>query len=148
MNVTTIGQGPGSVATLQGRRTAEHSVERGLSQEARFARVAWFDVNGDGQISDRKDGTLLLPQHAAKVQTYSRDARRPEVRVAELTEHKQVNQSEDEAEASTQVDGKAAPSEPATPVAVSDVQTRQAISAYQRYGQASEAAAPSERAVA
>jgi hypothetical protein len=169
MSVTTIGQGPGSVATLPGPQTGGGSpllslrgspptaaevqpTQLGSDQEAAFARVAWFDVNGDGHIDNRSpnaggDGTLLVPKHAAKVQTYSREVRRQEMRFGTGT-HEQVRV---EAKASTDVHTTTSGGEPTAAVSPhsgsSDVQTRQAIDAYQRYGQPQDIA-PTERAVA
>ena len=153
MNVTTIGQGPGSVATLPGPQTdGETSLpslrgspptttgvptpKRGSDLESAFARVAWFDVNGDGHIDNRSpiaggDGTLLVPKHTVRLQLYSREVQRQEQ--LKLPSQSVPDESTPEAEPE---------------VAASDVQTRQAIDAYQRYGQPTQAEAPTERAVA
>ncbi len=169
MSVTTIGQGPGSVATLPGPQTGGGSpllslrgspptaaevqpTQPGPDLSAAYARVAWFDVNGDGHIDNRSpiaggDGTLLVPKHAAKVQTYSREVRRQEMRFGAGITHDQVKV---EAKASADVHtatSSGEPTEAASPSGSSDVQTRQAIDAYQRYGQPSDNA-QTERAVA
>jgi hypothetical protein len=97
-----------------------------------FAVVAWFDANGDGRIDGRSslvggDGTLLLPAHAVDLPRYSRtvhtaDAKTPG-RTREGTE----------------------PTHDAPPA--QSVQARQAIDAYQRYGQSTDNA-PADHAVA
>ena len=139
MLLTSIGQGPGNVATLPGPPTGDAlpslrgdpppatggSSSRGSDLEAAFARVAWFDVNGDGHIDNRSplsggDGTLLVPKHAVRLQLYSREVRQEMKLPAAHDAH----------------DTAAEPASPAhTDVAASGVATRQAIDAYQRYGQ-------------
>jgi hypothetical protein len=111
-------------------------VKRGSDLEAAFARLAWFDVNGDGHIDNRSpvaggDGTLLVPKHTVRLQLYTREVQKREMKMSPPTTD----------------------AEPATPdgtqdVATSDAQTRQAIDAYQRYGQPTSDNAPTERAVA
>jgi hypothetical protein len=163
MSVSTIGQGPGSVATLPGpqtggavallsRASAPAAVDvapvSGPDLDTAFARVAWFDVNGDGHIDNRSpiaggDGTLIVPKHAAKVQTYSREVRRQEMRFGVANQAKVEDSS---AGARTKAPS-GEPTEAVSRSGSSDVQTRQAIDAYQRYGQPKDNA-PTERAVA
>jgi hypothetical protein len=90
-----------------------------------LAHVAWFDANGDGRIDSRSpldggDGTLLLPAHEVDLPTYSRTVARPNAPV----HHGSVSPGEAK---DTSTKETAAPA--------NDVQTRQAIDAYQRYGQ-------------
>jgi len=141
MNVPTIGRGPGSVATLPDPQT-ESAVEpaaRAPSRDAGFTRIAWFDVNGDGHIDSRSpldggDGTLIVPHDAVDLPTYSRTVRRPELRVAAASQP-------------TGATAHAAHDDSPSVPPVSDAQTRQAIDAYQRYGQPADAT-PTKRAVA
>ena len=128
MNVPNIGQGSGSVVTLSrpqpdtevqlrslresGQAPAEVRDEAHEADVA-FTRIGWFDANGDGRIDSRSslsggDGTILLP-HSVKAPTYSR--------VAQVSS------------------GAASDAKQADAVPANDVQTRQAVSAYQRYGQ-------------
>jgi hypothetical protein len=116
--------------------TAGAPTSRGSEREAAFARLAWFDVNGDGHIDNRSpisggDGTLLVPKHAVRLQLYTREVQKRELKLSPP----------------------APDAKPATPdgpdeVATSDVQTRQAIDAYQRYGQPTSDNAQTDRAVA
>jgi hypothetical protein len=143
MNVLTIGLGTGSVGSPSGPQTsgetplptARASAPATATAVASapsgpevgtdvFARVAWFDLNGDGHIDNRSpmsggDGTLLVPKHSVDTPTYTRSARRSDVK---------VSHGGNGNVASVKVND----SGPA--VATSDVQTRQAINAYQRYG--------------
>jgi hypothetical protein len=120
--------------------------------EAAFARLAWFDVNGDGHIDNRSpiaggDGTLLVPKHAVKLQAYSREVHRQQMRPVAGVAHERTTV---EAKASPGADTTTPGGEPTVAVSSpssSDVQTRQAIDAYQRYGQPTDNA-PTERAVA
>jgi hypothetical protein len=131
MNVPNIGQGSGSVVTLS-RPQPDTDVQLGSLRESgsapaevrdvqvheadvAFTRIGWFDANGDGRIDSRSslsggDGTILLP-HSVKAPTYSRVAQVP--------------------------CGAASDAKQADAVPANDVQTRQAVSAYQRYGQPS-----------
>ena len=129
MNVPNIGQGPGSVTALpraeSGGETAlvtrasTGSDVGGAQQPAKatpavsFTRLAWFDTNGDGRIDPRSaaaggDATLLVPSHAVALSRYSRS-------VSGLAALKAREAGND--------------------VAPTTAQTRQAIDAYQRYGQ-------------
>jgi hypothetical protein len=124
----------------------------GPDLDAAFARLAWFDVNGDGHIDNRSpiaggDGTLLVPKHTVKLQAYSREVHRQQMRSGTGVAHEQTTV---EAKASSGADTTAPRGEPTVAVSSSsssDVQTRQAIDAYQRYGQPTDNA-PTERAVA
>jgi hypothetical protein len=124
MNVPNIGQGLGSVTALP--RTAgegdtapprAESVASGRAGSdsprvgSDFARLAWFDVNGDGHIDPRSaaaggDATLLVP-HAVDLPVYSRN-------VSPSANSRTVR---------------------ATPG--NAAQTNRAVDAYQRYGQVS-----------
>jgi hypothetical protein len=90
-----------------------------------LTHVAWFDANGDGRIDSRSpldggDGTLLLPAHEVDLPTYSRSVAR--------TNTPAPNGSKTHGDTTgTDTKGSTAPA--------NDVQTRQAIDAYQRYGQ-------------
>lgn len=139
MNVPNIGQGSGSVETLsrpqpdievQPETTRENpgSAPNPVVQAAKvkddvdFARIGWFDANGDGRIDSRSstyggDGTLLLPAHSVIVPTYARVVARP-------TASGSITAAQPPADV-----GKA----PAPPT--NDAQTRQAVAAYARYGQ-------------
>jgi hypothetical protein len=148
MTLLTIGQGPGSVATRPGPQTGGEPLpspqgqrlvasgappSRGSDLDAAFARVAWFDVNGDGHIDNRSpvaggDGTLLVPKHAVRLQLYSREVQR-DMKLAAPAIHAEPTRGTEKE------------------VAASDVQTRQAVDAYQRYGQPT-GDAPTEQAVA
>lgn len=156
MNVPNIGQSSGSAAVLartqrndvavslrEGSPSGAHEPrvqQHALDPNAAFIHIGWFDVNGDGSIDGRSalaggDGTLLLP-HAAKVANYSRP-----VRAAQPEEDEPVH--------ADQLDGKADPTESAEtdgvaePAPQADVQTRQAIAAYERYGQPTTTTVPS-----
>lgn len=151
MNVTSIGQGSGGVATLPGpQTTGQPAVERGPNA-ANVTRLAWFDVNGDGHIDDRSpfaggDGTLIVPQHAAHP-LYSRQVRRDSIR----PQHEHTSEPKSDradAQANAHADPAANVPVAVTPVAPSVVQTRAAIDAYQRYGQPSSDNTQPERAVA
>ena len=86
MNVTSIGQGPGSAVTLPGPHSSGEiplssvrasapvatavSARGSGSPDVTVVRLAWFDMNGDGHIDDRSplaggDGTLIVPRHAS-----------------------------------------------------------------------------------
>jgi len=130
MNVPNIGQGLGSVTALS--RTASESdtassrpapVAFGRSgsdsprTSADFARLAWFDVNGDGQIDPRSataggDATLLVPAHAVDLPMYSRSVS-PSANTRTLK-----------------------------PTPGNAAQTNRAVVAYQRYGQSQSAPTP------
>lgn len=130
MNVTTIGQGSGSVETLRAVQQADNSAPRATVSTLDVARVAWFDLNGDGHIDNRNplsggDGTLIVPAQVMPVQVYSRDAARPQRRLQAVS-----RDQDDERTAAANTAAVAARA-----AQTSDVQTRQAISAYQRYAQ-------------
>ena len=126
MNVPNITQSLGSVATLPRAEavgptdasTASHAVAPapgGASSGVSLARLAWFDVNGDGHIDPRSttsggDATLLVPSHSVDLPTYRRT-------VSAVGGPRAANASE---------------SPPA--VAVNAAQTNRAVDAYQRYG--------------
>src|SRR3954452_6720123 len=163
MNVPNIGQGQGSTAVLtrpqaggvvtlplregsgsvaSGKETRSHVSD----SNAGFNRIGWFDVNGDGHIDERSslaggDATILLP-HAVKPTIYSRSVARS---------FSAAPKEEAPRPAAADTDGKVpvadAHASAPVPAPVTDAQTRQAIDAYQRYGQPSESA-PTERAVA
>jgi hypothetical protein len=112
MNVSTLGLGSGSVSVLPvpqsgGDQPAARGPDLGEN-----ARVAWFDLNGDGHIDNRGpleggDGTMIVPA-AVHVPTYTR-----QVIHASGANHA--------------VAVAAAPA--------SDAQTQRVIASYQRYGQ-------------
>jgi hypothetical protein len=148
MTVSSIGQGPGSVVTLPGLQTgsvgsltserdrvpansAGRSPESRPKPDAAVVRLAWFDLNGDGVIDNRSsiaggDGTLIVNKHASHPELSHRVARRFSVD-AEPQPHDEPAKADGTKRAPE-------PQHTAAPV-VNDVQTRQAISAYQRYGQ-------------
>jgi hypothetical protein len=161
MNVPNIGQSLGSVAVLSRSRAADDVVvalrgpgsvasketehKRTVSSDEAFARIGWFDANGDGQIDARSavaggDATLLLPRHAVSVPTHSRQAPRANV-VDESEEPVVVDKDEKASAPAADTDGVATP-------AARAVQTRVAIDAYQRYGGQPTNPVPSDRAVA
>ena len=138
MNVSSIGQGPGSVVTLPGpqaRSTATaDSSSRGSKTDGTVVRLAWFDLNGDGIIDSRSsitggDGTLIVPTHTSHAQLTHNVTRRALEQVV------------------AKVDNPKSSGPALEPAPASDVQTRQAINAYQRYGQPTDNA-PGARAVA
>jgi hypothetical protein len=134
MNVPNIGQGLGSVTALPRTagdgdtavpRSGSGGSGRSASETPRvgadFARLAWFDVNGDGHIDPRSaaaggDATLLVP-HGADLPIYSRN-------VSQSASSRTLREAP----------GNAA-------------QTNRAVDAYQRYGASSAAqpAAPAAR---
>ena len=129
MNVPNIGQGPGGVTAPPWAQTggdpavasrADASNDAAPEPEVTFTRLAWFDVNGDGDIDPRSataggDATLLVPAHAVDLPTYARKVHT----VGDLRAFRLKDQ----------------PS--GTSAAVpNSAQTRQALDAYQRYGQA------------
>jgi hypothetical protein len=151
MNVPNIGQGVSSIAVLsrpprndvvvalrEGSSSGarEHQVRErpvAMDSNASFTRSGWFDLNGDGSIDGRSpmaggDGTLLLP-HVVKVANHSRPVR------AAVSNDAPVHaddldgkaDAEPESEITTDVGAAAAPK--------AEAQTRQAIAAYERYGQ-------------
>jgi hypothetical protein len=100
------------------------SPARGSEQAAALARVAWFDLNGDGNIDNRNpleggDGTMLVPAHTADVTTYARAAK---PRDAESKE-----------------------SEPKWAEPANGARTQRVIDAYHRYGDAPKAVTPDAR---
>lgn len=146
MNVPTISQGPGGVSVFTGPR-AEGQVEVDQTAQpdaprphpdAGFNWVGWFDGHGTGRIVNRSpasggDGVMIVPS-VVHVPTYTRAAHH-----AKATESSNARDAMPTRTAQV-VEDKAPPS---------DVQTRQAIDAYQRYGQPADAgSAPTERAVA
>jgi hypothetical protein len=160
MNVPNIGQSLGGVAVLSRSRVADDVVvalrgpgsvtsketehKRTVSSDEAFARIGWFDANGDGQIDARSafvggDATLLLPRHAVSLPTYSRQA--PRANVVDEGEEPVVVERDDHRPAPA-ADTAGVASPPA-----SGVQTRAAIESYQRYGQPT-SPVPSDRAVA
>jgi hypothetical protein len=134
MNVPNISQGPGSVTALP-RQLADGDTVAGLradtavrgrssaqsqSQSVSFARLAWFDLNGDGSIDPRSaaaggDATLLVPAHAIDLPTYARAAH-------------------------TTVSARSADTRAIPPG--NTAQANRAVVAYQRYGQTPPAVAP------
>ena len=94
-------------------------------------RLAWFDTNGDGVIDSRSslaggDGTLIVNKHASHPELPHHVARRYSADAEPQTHD--VPAKTDDAQSAPVPQHTAAP-------ATNDVQTRQAISAYQRYGQ-------------
>jgi hypothetical protein len=141
MNVSSIGQGPGSVVALLGPQTeraaAAVASSRGSKPDATVVRLAWFDLNGDGVIDSRSslvggDGTLIVPTHVSHP-LFTHTVRRAGDRVLASREEPPTPE---QPHAQTH-----------EPVSASSVQTRQAIDAYQRYGQPTDDA-PKARAVA
>lgn len=141
MNVSSIGQGPGSVVALLGPQTdraaAAVASSRGSKPDATVVRLAWFDLNGDGVIDSRSslaggDGTLIVPTQASHA-LFTHTVRRAGEHVAAAKE-----------EPPTPAPPQADTHEPQAP---GNVQTRQAIDAYQRYGQPTDDASKA-RAVA
>ena len=145
MNVPTIGQGPGGVGVFTGSRadgqgdhidqTAQSDAPRSRP-DAGFNWVGWFDLHGTGRIVNRSpasggDGVMIVPS-VVHVPTYTRAVHH--AKAAEPAAH------DAGPEAAAAAGTKAPPTE---------VQTRQAIDAYQRYGQAAVADhTPAKRAVA
>jgi len=163
MNVPNIG--PGFVSTavlarpqtggvvalpLRGSSVSDASPPRAASASdgnVTFVRIGWFDANGDGHIDTRSvnaggDATILLP-HTVKAPALSRSVTRSTGTVSKVDEVAKDAKSTTSAVAAP----KAAPATPPAPAPVSDVQTRQAIESYQRYGQPTDTA-PTDRAVA
>ncbi len=123
MNVPNIGQGLGSVTALPraagesdaaSTRSASVASGRSPSRSAGtsvdFARLAWFDVNGDGELDPRSaaaggDATLLVPAYAVDFPMYART----------------VSQS--------------ASARPLKGTPGNAAQTNRAVGAYQRYGE-------------
>ena len=129
MNVPNIGQGLGSMTALpraagesdtastrSGSVASGRSLSRSAGTGVDFARLAWFDVNGDGELDPRSaaaggDATLLVPAYAVDFPTYARAASQsPTARPLK-----------------------------GTPANVA--QTNRAVGAYQRYGEAHAASA-------
>ncbi|MCU1467061.1 MAG: hypothetical protein JWM72_2989 [Actinomycetia bacterium] len=143
MYVPNITQSPGSVATLAravaapeaaspqhvasgsdapGASSPGSSSTDTASNSVSLARLAWFDVNGDGHIDPRSttsggDATLLVPSHSVELPTYRRT-------VNGVGGPRPANPSE------------TPPSVPATAA-----QTSRAVDAYERYGAAAVASA-------
>lgn len=147
MNVPHIGLGPGSAAVLSRppRNDVVVALREGSDSGARenrvrtstedsdasFTRIGWFDVNGDGSIDGRSpmaggDGTLLLPQ-VVKVANHARPVRNAPSNDAPV----HADQLDGKAEVQPGADTGGV----AEPAPKADVQTRQAIAAYERYGQ-------------
>jgi len=132
MNVPNITQPIGGVTTLPAQTGGTAAAEsrtpivRNPEPESSFSftRLAWFDTNGDGHIDPRAagaggDATLLVGSHEVDLPTYSRTI----PSVADLR-------------ASRARDAGAPRSKAASTPDPTTAQTRQAIDAYQRYGQA------------
>jgi hypothetical protein len=122
MNVPNINQVPGGVAAppraeAEAGRNARSRLD-GETRNVGFTRLAWFDVNGDGNIDPRSasaggDATLLVPAHSVDLPTYARAAH------TTATTH-----------------GASSPAPPSSPPpAQNAAQTSRAVDAYQRYGQ-------------
>jgi hypothetical protein len=140
MNVPNITQSLGSVATPARAEAPTEAAAPPASAPAAaapsgastgsgsngvsLARLAWFDVNGDGHIDPRSttsggDATLLVPSHSVDLPTYRRT-------VNIVGGPRPVNPSE---------------TPPAVPA--NAAQASRAVTAYQRYGlPASTAALP------
>ena len=142
MNVPNISQVPGSVTTLPRTVVASDAVapqpasagEIGRAghvsptANVSFARLAWFDVNGDGEIDPRSasaggDATLLVSSYAVDLPTFAHRAN-PAILG---TPHQSKAPGE-------------LRSEP-TP-GVNPAQANRAVEAYQRYGEAPPPSAP------
>ncbi|MDQ1435361.1 MAG: hypothetical protein QOF59_2177, partial [Actinomycetota bacterium] len=86
---------PASVASGSGAPRAASPRVGGTSGGSYFvslARLAWFDVNGDGHIDPRSttsggDATLLVPSHSVELPTYRRS-------VSSVGEPRPMNMSE------------------------------------------------------
>jgi hypothetical protein len=142
MNVPNITQGIGGVSTLPAQTSGSAAADSRTPvvrnpeppNSFSFTRLAWFDANGDGHIDPRSagaggDATLLVGSHEARLPMYSR------------TVHQGA--------ATREKDGASPKSKSAPEPEPTTAQTRQAIDAYQRYGQAPEpAAAPTPAAPA
>ena len=138
MNVPTIGQGPGSVTAYAGLRTNTQVDQPRPNEDVNFTWVGWFDLHDTGHIVNRSpasggDGVMIVPS-VVHVPTYTRTVHR-----AQATE----SHAHDAAPATANDAGESKAPPP------TEAQTRQAIDAYQRYGQdtASPTAQP-DRAVA
>ena len=132
MNVPNIGQGIESVTTLPAQASGSAAAESRPSavrtparpESFSFTRLAWFDINGDGHIDPRAagaggDATLLVGSREVDLPTYSRSVHTVgDIRAFKAKEAKETGRSD-------------AP----TPTPTT-AQTRQAIDAYQKYGQA------------
>lgn len=124
MNVPTIGQGPGSVTAFSGPRTNTQVDEPRPNADPEFNWVGWFDLHGTGQIVNRSpaaggDGVMIVPA-VVHVPTYTRTVHR-----AHASESTPAHDATPET-ANAAGESKAPPP--------TEVQTRQAIDAYQRYG--------------
>ncbi len=133
MNVPNIGQGIGGVTTLPAQASGTAAAESrppvvrapAQSESFSFTRLAWFDINGDGHIDPRPagaggDATLLVGSHEVDLPTYSRTVQTVgDIRAFKAKEAKTSSRS-DAANSSTPT----------------SAHTRQAIDAYQTYGQA------------
>jgi hypothetical protein len=132
MNVPNITQSLGSVATLARAEAPTEAASHPASAPAvatstgtpigsgsngvSLARLAWFDVNGDGHIDPRSttsggDATLLVPSHSVDLPTYRRT-------VNDVGGPRPANPRE------------TPPAMPANPA-----QASRAATAYQRYGE-------------
>ncbi len=137
MNVPTIGQGPGSVTAFTGPRVNTQVDAPRPVADPQFNWVGWFDLHGTGHIVNRSpasggDGVMIVPS-VVHVPTYTRTVHR-----AQATESHAHDAAPETAKDAGET--KAPPTE---------VQTRQAIDAYERYGQATATdTAQPERAVA
>jgi len=130
MNVPNIAQGAGVVTSpdtqTSGGTAAVARAAASSAPAVSFTRLAWFDTNGDGDIdprpaSDGGDATLLVPSHAVALPTYSRHVQTVgDIRAFKL---RPIGESK-------------------TGAAPNSAQTRQALDAYQRYGQNAPAPAP------
>ena len=124
MNVPTIGQGPGSVTAFSSPRANTQADQPRPSEDAEFNWVGWFDLHGTGHIINRSaasggDGVMIVPS-VVHVPTYSRTVHHAQT--SESHAHDALLEAAKDA-------GKTKVPPP------TEVQTRQAIDAYQRYGQ-------------
>jgi hypothetical protein len=138
MNVPTIGQGPGSVTAFTGPRASTPVAPPRPDADVNFTWVGWFDLHDTGHIVNRSpasggDGVMIVPS-VVHVPTYTRTVQRAQA-------------TESHAPAARPDTAKDAGETKAPPP--TEAQTRQAIDAYQRYGQdtAPDTSQP-ERAVA
>jgi hypothetical protein len=132
MNVPNITQPIGGVTTLPAQTSGTAAADsrtpivRNPEPESSFSftRLAWFDTNGDGHIDPRAaaaggDATLLVGSHEVDLPTYSRTIHT----VGDVRAFRAKEAGAPRSKAASTPD-------PTT------AQTRQAIDAYQRYGEA------------
>ena len=129
MNVPNIAQGSGVATTLVAQTGGDTApvarADASSAANVSLTRLAWFDTNSDGDIDPRPagdggDATLLVPSHAVDLPTYSRHVQTTgDIRAFKLR-----------------------PIADKSGAAPNSAQTRQAIDAYQRYGQSAPTPTP------